>query len=250
MRVVRNIGYVKRRRRAGRVIVFSGVLLLFGSWALSFLMPTLFLAAMLGLAFGFIFFNGGLQQLTRWSRKPRADEVLDQELRPLNDRFTLVHFPELPGRRPDHVLIMPSGLLVMTTREIQGRLSVKGRTWRKRGNPLGRMFFLGGPQLGNPTIENEEQVRVLQEFLTNESLPGQVEGAVVFVADLVEVEIVDPEIPVLHASEILDHVRQLSGDATLTGRDREQLAAQLSRGEEIEQDDPQPARPRKRVRAV
>ena len=249
MRVVRNIGYIKRRQRAGRVIVFSGVWLLIGSWVLSFT-TTLFLVAMLGLAFGFIFFNGGLQQLTRWSRKPRADEVLDQELRPLNDRFTLVHFPELPGRRPDHVLIMPSGLLVMTTREIQGRLSVKGRTWRKRGNPLGKLFFLGGPQLGNPTIENEEQVRALREFLTNENLPGQVEGAVVFVADLVEVDIVEPEIPVLHASEVLDHVRQTSAEPTLTGRDREQLVAQLSRGEAIERDDVQPARPRKRVRAA
>lgn len=249
MRVVRNTGYVKRRQRAGRLIVFSGVLLLIGSWVLSFT-TTLFLIAMLGLAFGFIFFNGGLQQLTRWSRRPRADEVLDEELRPLNDRYALIHFPELPGRRPDHVLIMPSGLLVMTTREIPGKLSVKGRTWRRRGSPLGRMFFLGGPQLGNPSIENDEQVRVLREFLTNENLPGQVEGAIVFIADYVEVDIIEPDVPVLHASEILDHVRQIGGETTLTGRDREQIIALLSRGDGIERDDVRPARPRKRVRAA
>jgi hypothetical protein len=111
MRVVRNIGYIKRRKRAGKIMVLVGLLLLGGSWGITLLYPDLFLMATVGLVFGFIGFNGGMQQIGRWSRKPRSDVVLDSQLARLNDRYTLIHYPDFPGRRPDHILVMPTGLL-------------------------------------------------------------------------------------------------------------------------------------------
>ncbi len=132
MRVVRNVGYIKRRKRAAQLMVGLGLLALLGSWAVYLLKPDIFLFAMMGLALGFILFNGGMQQMTRWVRSPRSDIVIDQQLKSLNDRYTLIHFPDIPGRRPDHVLVSPSGVLVMTTREVHGQLSVKGTRWRQR----------------------------------------------------------------------------------------------------------------------
>jgi hypothetical protein len=250
MRVVRNVGYIKRRQRAAKLMVGLGLLVLLGSWAVYLTNSSIFLFAMIGLVFGFIFFNGGMQQIARWSRRPRADLAIDSELQRLNDRYTLIHFPQIPGRRPDHVLVTPQGPLVFTSREAVGRMSVNGRRWRKRSNPLGLLFSFGGPQLGNPTIENEEQVKGLQEFMTSESLPGEPFGAVVFVADNVEVEIVDSPIPVLHVTELYDHVRSIPANITLSGGDRDRLAEGLARGEELERSAAAPPRPKKKVRAA
>jgi hypothetical protein len=252
MRVVRNIGYVKKRRRAGKLIVFSGIFMLIGAWFITLLYPPLFLLSTIGLAVGFIFFNGGMQQMSRWSRKPRTDEILDTEMTRLNDRFALIHYPEIHGRRPDHALIMPNGMLVITPREVPGEMSVHGKVWRRKGNPLARLFVMGGPQLGNPTIENQEQIKTLNAWLASKDLSaGDIHGVIVFVAENVEVEIVDPEVPVLHISELTDYIRQISaGDVTLTGRNRDAIIEALSGGNEVETNAAAPARPRKKVRAA
>jgi hypothetical protein len=250
MRVVRNAGYIKRRKRAAQTMVAAGLLLLLGSWAVYLLKPDVFLFAMIGLAFGFILFNGGMQQMTRWARRPRSDLILDDQLKALNDRYTLIHYPDLPGRRPDHVLISPSGVLVMTTREVHGQMSVKGSRWRHRRAPFLSLFSLGGPQLGNPTIENEEQVKSVREFLTSESLNVEPTGAIVFVADNVEVEIEDTPIPVLHATEVHDYLQETATEVTVGGRERDALVEKLSRGEDLERSTDKVTRPKKRVRAA
>ena len=250
MRVVRNVGYIKRRKRAAQMIVAVGLLLLLGSWAVYLLKPDIFLFAMVGLAFGFIFFNGGMQQMSRWARRPRSDIVLDNQLKNLNDRYTLIHFPDLPGRRPDHVLISPSGVLVMTTREAHGRMSVKGTRWRQRRAPFMSLFSLGGPQLGNPSIENDEQVKSVHDFLAAENLTIEPTGAIVFVADNVEVEIDDTPVTILHATEIHDHLLDTATEVTVGGRERDILVEKLSRGEELERSVDKATRPKKRVRAA
>jgi hypothetical protein len=251
MRVVRNIGYVKRRKRAAKWMVLIGLALLIGSWVMTVLYPELFIMAMVGLVFGFISFNGGMQQVGRWSRKPRSDVVLDNMLARLNDRYTLIHYPAVSGRRPDHILVTPTTVLVMTLREVTGRALVKGKMWRKRGSPFGRMFMLSAPQLGNPSLESEEQVRAVKTYLETAGQDVDVRGAIVFVATNIEVEIVDSPIPVLHVTELLDYVRdQLGGDVAITGRDREAIVEALAQGEELERNSVAPARPKKRVRAA
>ena len=252
MRVVRNIGYINHRKRGAKMMAGLGLLLLLGSWGLVILSPGLFFLGTIGLAFGFIFFNAGMQQVARWSRRPRTDIEMDSALQRLNDRYTLIHYPQLPGRRPDHVLVTPTGVLVMTVREIGGQMRVTGRRWKRLGSPLGRMFLFGGPQLGNPTDENELQVKAAQDFLEAEGLSAPVEGAIVFVHPSVEVEIEEATVPVLHISELLDHIRSDTSPVTLAGKDREQLAEALSRGEELERSTSSQAAPprKKKVRAA
>ncbi|HUG16760.1 MAG TPA: nuclease-related domain-containing protein [Thermomicrobiales bacterium] len=251
MRVIRNTGYIKRRKRAAKFMVLAGLMLLGGSWVVTLFYPNLFIAATVGLVLGFLGFNGGMQQIGRWSRRPRADKVLDDQLARLNDRYTLIHYPDFPGRRPDHILVMPTGVLVMSLRELSGRALVKGKMWRKKGSPLGRMFMLSAPQLGNPTIENEEQVRAVTSALTEHGMSAEVKGAIVFVALNIEVEIIDSDTPVLHVTELLDYIRDdLGGDVSVSGRDRERIVEQLARGDELERNAVAPARARKKVRAA
>jgi hypothetical protein len=252
VRIVRNTGYIRQRKRGAKLMAGLGLLMLLGSWGLVIVSANLFLFGTIGLAFGFIFFNAGMQQVARWSRRPRTDVELDTVLQRLNDRHTLIHYPALPGRRPDHVLVTPTGLLVMTVREIGGRMRVDGRRWRRLGSPFGRVFVFGGPQLGNPTDENELQVKAVRDLLEAEEQSAEIEGAVVFVHPDVEVEINEATVPILHITELMDHIRSDSGQqATLSGKDRDALVELLSRGDELERSGSSQATPaKKKVRAI
>jgi Nuclease-related domain len=249
VRVVRNIGYVRKRKRIARIMVAIGLLLVASSFA-SIFFPRFLIFAYVGLGIGFLTFNNGLQQLTRWGRKPRNDEILDTTLARLNDRYTLIHYPDFPGRRPDHLLVTPSGVIVMTAREIGGRLRVTGRKWRKMGSPLGFFFGLGGPQLGNPTFENEQQIETVKELATQIEPDVPVDGAIVFLHPDVEIEVFEETVPVVHATELLDFVRDKATTVTLGTRERDALVAEMSRGEDLERAGATGGAPKKKVRAA
>lgn len=249
MRVVRNVGYVRRRKRISRGMVAVGLLLILSA-VLFTLYPDLIFMAYAGLIVGFLTFNGGMQQLAKWGRKPRNDEALDQALARLNDRYALIHYPEFPGRRPDHVLIGPAGVLVMTTREIGGRIKANGNKWRKVGSPFGFVFGMSGPQLGNPTVENEQQIGTLNAFLQQEQIEAPVRGVIVFVHPDVEIEVEDESVPIIHITDLLDYVRDQADGVLLGTRERDQLIEKLSRGDALERSGASSATAKKKIRAA
>lgn len=229
-------------------MVAAGLIFLVGSFAITFLRDEILLSYA-GLILGFLTFNGGMQQVARWGRKPRTDEVLDQVLSRLNDRYTLLHYPALGGRRPDHVLVGPAGAVVITAREIGGSVALNGRRWR-RGSAIRQLFNLGGPQLGNPTLDNEQQMAAVESTLSAENLSVEVHGVVVFIHPDIEIEMRDPETTVLHVTELYDYVRNLSDGSTVPSGDRSRLVAALSKGERLEEAGPPTRRPPKKVRAA
>ncbi len=235
MRVVRNTAYLNRRKRISRWTVFFGVLGL-GLAMLMVLDPQLIIPAYGVLIVGFLVFNAGMQQLTKWNRSPRADEVLDQLLRRLNDRYALVHYPNLSGWRPEHVLISPAGLIVITTRAVPGEVRVDGERWSRKGNWFVRFFGLGGPQLGNPTIENVRQRESLYEYLTLNDLPGKdyIDGVIVFLNPRSEIEVVESDITIASADELLSTIRDFGAETNLANDDRKAIIGSLSQGEGIE----------------
>ena len=105
-------------------------------------------------------------------------------------------------------------------------------------NPLGRLFNYSAPQLGNPSIDNENDVNAVRGLLEGQGLPAEaVEGAVVFTSPLAEVSGEAP-IDVLGIDELLEHLRALSNDRErqpLSAKDRTAIVAALSQGKELEQ---------------
>lgn len=248
MRIVRNIGWIDRRRKTGRLMVFAGLAFLASAFLLTFYQNQIILSY-IGLILGFLTFNGGMQQVARWSRKPRTDQVIDHLLGKLNDRYAVVHYPAIPGRRPDHVVVTPSGVLVLTPREVGGKISVDGRRWKR--SAFKQVFNLGGPQLGNPSVDIDAQVATVETFFESEEIQADVMGVVVFVHPEVEIEIRNPETEIVHVHELYDYIRELSSDGTSLGNDdRARIVQALSVGERIEESGSSSRRPRKKVRAA
>lgn len=248
MRLVVNTGYIKKQRRRTRFLILFGIICLFGSFPLT-LNPQLVLPAYGVLILGFILFNTGMSRLTKWSRSPRPDEILNQALRRLNDRYTLIHYPEMPGFRPEHVLVAPAGLVVITTREVIGKVRVEDDQWQRVGRRLLGLFNMAGPPLGNPTAECQRQQEVLREFLEANDLPGGdlIEGMLVFVHPQAELEVVSSDLTVVKADELLGAVRDLGTEPLLHTKQREAIVAALSQGEGVEGPTALPTRERARA---
>ncbi len=236
MRLVRNNGYLKTRKKFARLAAFGGFVMLIASVALTFFIPALFIPGYILLILGFITFNMGMQQTTKWSRHPRPDEILDDTLRRLNDRFTLIHFPSIGKGKPEHVLVYPGGLVVITTREVQGKVSVDGNKWHRSGGRIWSLIGMSGPQLGNPTYDNQHDQEFLQTLLKDRDLPGEdaIDGIVAFLNPRAELQVGTTDITVVTTEALLHAVRELSSETVLTTKDREAIIAALSEGNEVE----------------
>jgi len=187
--VARNLEQVQSNKRLSRLKVLAGILLFLIGAPISFLGNLAFLlVAYTAVVIGFVLFNSGLQGIAKWGRKVRNDQLVDQELRRLSDRYTLVHYSRIGNRTLDHVLVHETGLLVMTTKEVIGRVEVRGAKYRKPGQSMiGRFIGMGGPQLGQPPTENGLDRKALLEALAaaaerNWPTDVPVDGLIVFVA--------------------------------------------------------------------
>lgn len=240
MRLVRNIGYVKRRKRIARLSSTFGFLFLATTFPLVFLWgesPNLVIIAYVLLFAGFLLFNTGMQQMGKWSntpRHPRNDLALDSKLQPFSDKYVLIHYARLGKRVVEHLLIHPGGVLVITAKDYPNKVTVRGNRWRRRGAGLTRMFGLSGPQLGNPGLETEQAIGAVEETLKGAQLEVDVAGVIVFVSAFAELDVEDPPYPTMPLEELPGLIRSLEIDPSLRLTDRDQLAKLLGSGEELE----------------
>ena len=244
MQIVRNIGHIKEQQRQGRILTAVGFIGLAAAFVLVWVQRDatgMILIAYALMLIGFIFFNMGLQRVSKFvsnERKKRPDEQIDRALARLNDRYTVIHYAQIGGRIVDHLVVHTTGIIALTVREVTGKVIVNDRRWRKGGNPLGRLFNYSAPQIGNPSVDNENDVSAVRGLLEAQGLPVEsVEGAIVFTSPLAEVTGESP-IDVLGVDELLEHVRAVANDRErqpLSANDRTAIIAALSQGKELEQ---------------
>lgn len=252
MRIVRNVGHIKRRKRAAKWTAILGFLLLMGPFLL-LSQPNFVFVAWAMMIGGFVAFNSGMQQVGKWSRNPRNDVLLDKRLAKLSDKFEIFHYVPLGKRVADHVILHPGGLLVLTTRELPGEITGVGSRWRTRSSPLRRLFGFSGPQLGNPSRDTQETLAALESVLSDAALnvDVDVDGAVVFVHPLVKLDADDTDYPALLVQEVAGYVQAIPPDPRLLPAHRETIRRLLASGEGIETPVASPARrPVKRRRAA
>lgn len=229
MKIIRHDAYIKTRKRNAKLVAALGFVMLVGTLFLA-LNPTMILVSYILMLTGFVLFNIGMQQVGRWSRNPRNDQALDHHMKSLPDRYTLVHYAPAETKRVDHVLVHPGGATVLTSKEVDGTvIQHKGR-WRRKGSGFRRFLSFSGPQLGSPSLETDQAIKRLENHLAANAMEVDVDGAVVFLHPLVELEITEPDYPVLHAEEVVSYVQRLPVDESFTAAERAQVVSLLADG--------------------
>lgn len=229
MKIIRHDKYIATRKRNAKLLAALGFVLLVGTLFLA-LNPRLILVSYILMLSGFVLFNLGMQQVGKWTRNPRNDQAIDHHLKNLPDRYSVVHYAPVGNKRIEHVVVHPGGAVVLTSKEIDGTIVENGPKWRRKGAGFRRFFSFSGPQLGNPSVETDDGVNRLEKLLAEKAMEVDVEGAIVFLHPQAELEIENPDYPVLHADELQTFITRLPADETFTAAEREQLVAILADG--------------------
>lgn len=241
MRIVRHSNHIKQQKRKSKWLAAVGFIVLASAMFLAML-PNALLIAYVAMIGGFVMFNIGMQGIGRWTRNPRNDQILDIRLKGLSDQATLVHYAGITDAKDkrkviDHLLIYSGGVLILNGKEVDGKIQQKKSMWRKQGGIIRKMFSFSGPQLGNPSFENDRIVPVVEQWLADNQLEVDVMAATVFLHPRTELEIEEPDYPVLHAEEVPEFLRELPADESFTQDEKFRLVEMLSQGEGVETPD-------------
>lgn len=238
MRIIRHSQHINQQKRKSKWLAFIGFLILSSAMFLAML-PNALLFAYVAMIGGFIMFNIGMQGIGRWTRNPRNDQILDIRLKGLSDQTTLIHYASITdakGKKKviDHVVVYNGGLLILNSKEIDGKIQQKKSVWRKQGGMLRKMFSFSGPQLGNPSFENDRLVPAVEQWLADNQLEVEVAAATVFLHPRAELDIEEPDYPVLHAEEVPEFMHDLPIDPSFEQHEKTQLVELLAAGEGVE----------------
>jgi hypothetical protein len=230
MKVYRDLQYVGKRKRLAALAAVGGVALLGSAfWLASFGGEGGILVAYVPLLAGTILFHIGMQQVGKWSRAQRNDVILDALLKELGDRYALIHYASVGKRVVEHLLVYPGGVLTMTARDLAGGVRYENGRWRKFGQGISRFFGMGGPFLGNPDADAAADVTAVEAFLAVEQLEVDVDAVIAFLNPRVNLEVAEPEFPVVNAEGLKPYVASLPTAAGLQTAERQRLVELMTR---------------------
>jgi hypothetical protein len=202
MRVSRNEKYIQQRARFGKYVTFVGLGVLILGLLATFQIKYQWAvwASMGALVVGFILSQVGSYHLRRWGRTPRPDQIVERELKGLDDRYRFFAWA-LPAPQ---VLLSPQGLYSIETRDQTGDISVTGDRWQSKRS-LGRVLFSFGQEgLVNPSRDAEANAARLATLI-QEQLPAnqiKVQPVVVFIDEKARLHVDEPTVPVLDAESL------------------------------------------------
>jgi Nuclease-related domain len=225
VRVVTNRRYVQTRARLGRLMTLGGFAALLGGLIYSFAGlgtqdQQAILVSYVALIAGYLLISIGKNYWLRFSVHPRPDESLALNLKTLDVRHVLFNYVSaLPVA---HLLLTPSGLIVIETRPFIGDIQVRGDRWSRRRGVMGWLQFLSEGALGNPTRDARRGVDEIRGHLAGRLGPEladrvPIQGLIVFTHPRVALTIEEPTVAVAHARDAREAVRRVAGGPRLVG---------------------------------
>jgi hypothetical protein len=228
MQTVTNTRLVESRGKWGKRLPWIGMIFLFGAVFMPLreeLIPWSWPVMMLG----FIITNLGMFYFNRYVRPPLPAEILDKELKGLDNRYQLFNYLG----PVNHVLITPTGILAITLRRMGGDIRCKGEKWFTKTGLLSKLRFFSEDQLGNPSYDLRGDVAKLQKLLEAQlpdvsgEKPVPIGGFVFFSNPHANLFVEDASVRILNTKNMKDYLRQLAAGERLSPARAEAIAKVL-----------------------
>jgi hypothetical protein len=209
MVVLRDEKRVARLARLGQILSLAGLAILVLGLLFIFIADNelVFIYQLIALVTGFVLSQIGLYYTHRYQRKPRPDETLDRAAGKYARKDGRMYHFELPA---DHVLLLPSAVIVFILQFQTGNISVDGDDWRQTG--LGIRGWFGQERLGNPSSTAEKAMSKMQSFIA-ENAPTAVDAPIfpiiVFTSDTIgSLDTDKSNIPAMYHKKLAGYLRQ------------------------------------------
>jgi len=228
MKIVKNEKKIKRNATIGSIVTIVSLATLGLGMYITFSKPELIYLSIIALVIGFILSQIGIYYTTRWGRKPRPDELLDQSLKGLNQRYILYHY-HTPAA---HLLIGPAGIWTLTPKHQRGTITYEKKRWKQKGGGLlqGYLRLFAQEGIGRPDLEIESDIDQLSKFL-KKRLPDieidPINAALVFFHPDVVLQVEDAPTPTLFSKKLKDFIRKKAKEAPLSPEIYEGIQAVL-----------------------
>jgi hypothetical protein len=218
MVILRDDDRVARMAKIGQYLSLISMAVLLGGLALIFLgNENAIYWQLLALTVGWGLSQIGLYLQHRYVREPREDKVLDDALKHVARDGRLYHF----GLPAPHVLLLPTGVIVLHTKYQTGQITADGDNWTQKG--VGLRKYFGQEGLGNPSKEVEKLISSMANYIRKnapevEEVP--MAPIIVFTAkDIKNLDVKNSRIPAMHASKLKGFLRQQKDTFTPMSRE-------------------------------
>ena len=212
MKIIKNEKMIKRNSRIGHWISMAALIVLGIGMYISFTNPSnpqVFTYSMTALVLGFILTQIGMYMGNRWGRSPRPDENLDAGLKGLPGDYTLYHFMTPAS----HLLVGPAGIWTLIPYRQRGVVTYSKNRWRvvKGGALQAYMSIFGQEGIGRPDTEAEGEIKEVKKLLAKslgENEVPEVQAALVFMNEQVEIQAEGAPLPAMKLKQLKDFLRQ------------------------------------------
>jgi hypothetical protein len=219
MKIIKNEKLIKRNSIIGQWTSIGALVVLGGGMYMSFKNPAnsnMVTYSIIALVGGFILTQVGMYMGNRWGRSPRPDEKIDAGLKGLPGDYTLYHFVTPAS----HLLVGPAGVWVFLPYRQRGVVTYSKNRWRvgNGGFMQAYMSIFGQEGIGRPDLEANGELaglkRILSKRLNEGELP-ELQAALVFMNDEVDLQVDDAPIPTLKLKQLKDFMRQKAKEKPL-----------------------------------
>jgi len=219
MKIIKNEKLIKRNGRIGQWTSIGALVVLGGGMYLSFSNPAnpkMVTYSIIALISGFILTQIGMYMGNRWGRSPRPDEKMDAGLKGLPGDYTLYHFVTPAS----HLLVGPAGVWALIPYRQRGVVKYTKNRWRvsNAGFLQAYMSIFGQEGIGRPDLEADSEINAVTKLLTknlNENEIPQVQAALVFINDEVDLQVEDAPLPAMKIKQLKDFMRQKAKEKPL-----------------------------------
>jgi len=228
MKIIKNEKLIKRNSKIGQYTSLGALVVLGVGMYISFSRPELFIWALAALLVGFALTQIGMYFGNRWGRSPRPDEKLDAGLKGMPAGYVIYHWSAPVA----HLLVGPAGLWVLIPYHQRGHVTYRNNRWKMSGGGFlqNYMRLFGQEGMGRPDLEAESEINALRKSLATEmeeeEIP-EINAALVFTDEGIEIDTEDAPLPALPLKKIKDFMRNKAKESPVTATELEKVKAAL-----------------------